>query len=403
MSITSHARQLSSRLRPRGRRQYLVTAAVLIVLVGAGWWFLGRSDHAEAQSTVATVAAGTFQQTVTGSGTIAPAKQADLSFAVSGRVTAVEVEAGDTVDKGDVLATLDTVTLDAALASAKAQREAAATTVANDGSESSTQRAANEADLVSANAAVAEAEQDLEDATLRATFSGTVASVAVAVGDQAGSSQGSAAAGAGAGAATGATTGAAATTQTTAAITLVKPKKFVVDVDIAAADIAQVKKGLQAEITQADATDKIFGTVQDVGRVAETGTSGTATFPVTVAVTGSQDALYSGTSADVSIIVKQVEDILTVPSQALTTADGKTYVTVVDGSSTKRTAVTVGETYGMSTEITKGLAEGDEVQVVTPARIRGGGSSSGGQQPGADFGGGMPPGGMSGFPGGAPR
>lgn len=369
-----------------------------MVLLAAGWWFLGRTEEAQAQTTVGTATTGTFQQTVTGSGTLAPAKQADLDFSVSGRVTSVEVEAGDTVDKGEVLATLDTVSLDAALASAKAQLEAATTTVANDGSESSTQRAANEADLVSAQAAVTQAGQDLEDATLRAPFTGTVASVAVAVGDQSGSSTSS---GGGAGtSAGGSSAGSASTASTsTAAITLVKPKKFIVDVDIAAADIASVKKGLQAEITQADATETIFGTVQDVGRVAETGTSGTATFPVTVAVTGDQDGLYSGTSADVSIIVKQVEDVLAVPTQALTTTDGKTYVTLVKGSSTTKTAVTVGETYGMSTEITKGLAEGDEVQIVTPQRIRGGGSA-GGQRPSGGFGGGMPPGGAAGFPGG---
>lgn len=411
MTLTPHVQ----RLRPRTRRQYLVTgAAVLLVLVAAGWWFLGRADQAEAQASVATAATGTFQQTVSGSGALAPAKQADLDFAVSGRVTSVKVEAGDTVAKGDVLATLDTVSLDAALASAKAQREAAATTVANDGSDSSTQRAANEADLVSARADVTQAEQDLEAATLRATFTGTVASVTVAVGDQAGSSSSGGSAGSSAGGAAGgsagASSGATTASTSTAAVTLVKPKKFVVDVDIAAADIAEVKPGLQVEITQADATETIFGTVKEVGRVAETGTTGAATFPVTVAVTGDQDGLYSGTTADVSIIVKQIEDVLTVPSQALTTTGGKTYVTKVDGSSTKKVAVTVGETYGMSTEITAGIAAGDEVQIVTRARVRSGGTSSGGgQQPGGDFGGGgMPPGGaaggMGGFPGGgAPR
>lgn len=402
MTITPHAKHLALRLRPRTRRQYLVTGTVaLVVIAMGGWWFLGRSDaEAQAQATVATVATGTFQQTVTGSGTLAPAKQADLDFAVSGRVTSVRVEAGDTVDKGEVLATLDTVSLDAALASAKAQKEAAATTAANDGSDSSTQRAANDANLVSAQAEVTQAEEDLAAATLRATFTGTVASVTVAVGDQAGSSSSGSAGGAAGGSAGGTST----TSTSTAAITLVKPDTFIVDVDIAAADITQVKAGLQAEITQTDATDTLFGTVQDVGRVAETSTSGAATFPVTVALTGKQKGLYSGTAADVSIVVKQVEDVLTVPTQALTTTDGKTYVSVVDGSSTKKTAVTVGETYGMSTEITKGIVEGDKVQVVTRARTGSGSrSSSGGeQQPGGDFGGGMPPGGSGGgFPGGA--
>ena len=378
-----------------------MSAVALVVVIGAaGYWFLGRADSAEAQPTVSTVASGTFQQTVSGSGTLEPAQQADLDFAVSGRVTSVRVEAGDTVTKGDVLAKLDTVSLDAALASAKAQQEAAETTAADDGSETSTQRASNDAALASAEADVAQAEDDLDAATLTATFSGTVAAVTVAVGDEAGSSSSSS----GAGAAQGGTDTAAATTTSTAAITLVKPSTFVVDVDVAAADITSVKEGLQVEVTPADATEAIFGTVQDVGRVAETGTSGAATFPVTVAVTGEQTGLYAGTTADVSIIVKQVEDVLTVPSQALTTTDGKTYVTKVDGSSTRKTEVTVGETYGMSTEITKGLAEGDEVQIAATGRVRTGGGTTGGeggQQQGGFPGGGTPPGGAGGgFPGG---
>lgn len=377
-------------------------AALVLVVGGASYWFIGRSDSAEAQTTVSTVATGTFQQSVTGSGTLASAKQADLDFAVSGRITAVKVEAGDKVKKGDVLATLDTVSLDAALASAKAQAEAAATTVANDGSETSTQRASNEAGLVSARADVTQAEDDLAAATLTAPFTGTVASVTIEVGDQAGSSSSSS--GQGGAAAGGSST---TTATTTAAVTLIKPSQFVVDVDIAASDIANVKDGLQAEITPTGATEPIFGTVKQVGRVAETGTSGTATFPVMIGVTGSQKDLYIGTSADVSIIVKQVADVLTVPTQALTTVDGKTYVTLVDGASTKKTAVTVGETYGMSTEITQGVKVGDKVQVATIGRIRTSGSSSGrgGQEmPSGGFpGGGMPPGvsgGSGGFGGG---
>lgn len=410
VTITHHAQHLATRLRPRSRRQLVAAILVAVLVLGAGgWWLLGRADSATTgATTTATVSTGTFQQTVTGSGTIQPSKQAELAFDVSGRVTAVEVEAGDKVAAGDVLATLDTVSLDAALASAKAQREAAATTVANDGSESAVQRAAHEAALASARADVAQAEDDLAAATLTAPFSGTVADVTIAVGDQAGSSAASGSGTqAGAGGSGQGAVSATTTSTSTAAVTLVKPSTFVVETDVAAADVTKVKKGMQAQITPADATEAIFGTVQEVGLVAETSTSGTATFPVTVRITGTQKGLYAGTSAEVSIVVKQVEDVLTVPTQALTTTGGTTYVQKVDGSSTTRTAVTVGETYGMSTEITKGLAAGDTIQVTTPGRTRTSGSSRSGQQEGGFPGGGAPPsgGGMpaGGFPGGAPQ
>ena len=99
---------------------------------------------------------------------------------------------------------------------------------------------------------------------------------------------------------------------------------------------------------------------------------------MTVAVTGAQTGLYAGTTADVSIIVKQVDDIVTVPTQALTTTDGKTYVTKVDGSSTKKTAVTIGETYGASTEVKTGLVVGDQVEIAGIAAGRTAGNAGGG-------------------------
>ena len=99
----------------------------------------------------------------------------------------------------------------------------------------------------------------------------------------------------------------------------------------------------------------------------------------------------------------RVENVLTVPSLALTTSGGKTYVEKVVGSSTKRTAVVVGTTYGASTEITSGLKVGDKVQVTTLQTVRRtGGTGTGTRTGGGEFpgGGAFPGGGTGGFPGG---
>ncbi|MCW2752428.1 MAG: secretion protein HlyD [Aeromicrobium sp.] len=393
----------------------------MILLGGIGYLMFGRSDSASATTTTSTVATGTFQTTVSASGTIDPADEADLDFEVSGRVTSVKVKAGDTVSKGDVLAKLDTVSLDAALASAEAQLEAAQTTAADDGSSSSTQQVSNNAAVASAAADVDTAKDNLAAATLKATISGTVAAVNVAVGDQATGTSSSSSASTGSTGSTGATGGSggtggtgtgstgssssSTTSTSTAAVTVVTPKKFVVNVDVAATDIKQVKKGLQVTITPNGATTPIFGTVKDVGLVAETSSTGAATFLVTVSVTGSQSGLYAGTTADVSIVVKQVTNVLSVPTLALTTSGGKTYVQKVTGSGTTKTAVTVGQTYGASTEIKAGLKAGDKVQLTTPTQTgtgtRTGGTGGGGTGfPGGGGFGGVRPGGTGGFGGG---
>ncbi|MFO6451920.1 efflux RND transporter periplasmic adaptor subunit [Aeromicrobium sp. LTX1] len=371
-----------------GTRRRRLAAAAVAVLVASAAWYVGRSDAEEATATTTTAEATTttLEDTVTGSGTLAARRSSTLAFDSSGTVTKVRVEAGDTVRKGEVLATIDTSALEASLASAEAQLTAAETTAASDGDETSAQQAANTAKVESARADVAAAEDALEAATLTAPFAGTVASVGYEKGDRVGGSSGSSGSG-GSGGATG-----ASTTDSTG-ITVITPRRFVLTASVSAADVERIEAGLQAQVTPTGATEPVFGTVQSVGRVAEVGTDGTATFPVTIALTGEQEDLYAGTSADVSIIVESRADVLTVPTAAITTEDGQAYVTKVTDGKAERTAVEIGDTAGMSTEIVKGLEEGDTVRYEQAVRRAGGGAGRGGEQGGFPAGGGMPPGG----------
>ena len=175
------------RIRRMGRRGVAVVVVVLLAAVGTGVWLLTRPpDAAAAQTVTATVSAGTYQQTVSATGTLEPTKQADLDFAVSGRVTRCSVAAGDKVEKGDRLATLDTSSLDAALTAAQAQLDAAQAQYDDDvdADASSTQLAADSAAVAAAESSLSQAQDDLDAATLRSTMSGTVASVDLTVGDQ---------------------------------------------------------------------------------------------------------------------------------------------------------------------------------------------------------------------------
>ena len=140
---------------------------------------------------------------------------------------------------------------------------------------------------------------------------------------------------------------------------------------ITVAAVTRWTKGLQAEITPTGATQAIFGTVSSVGLVAESSTSGSSTFPVVIDVTGKVSGVYAGSSADVSIIVKQLQNVLTVPTAAISNSNGKTSVTVVKSGKQHATAVTLGVVYGPQTQITKGLSAGEQV-LVTTVRLRAG-------------------------------
>jgi len=65
----------------------------------------------------------------------------------------------------------------------------------------------------------------------------------------------------------------------------------------------------------------VYGTVGSIGVVATT-TSGVSSFPVVVNVTGSPTGLFGGTSANVSIIVKELQDVVVVPSGAISYTGG---------------------------------------------------------------------------------
>jgi len=323
-----------------------------------------RDSSAATEPTTYTVSASTMKGTVTASGTIEPRHSADLDFKVSGTVTDVYVDEGDRVTRGQALARVDDDALVASRTAAAASLAAAYTQLDDDqdADASDTQLAADQAAIVAAKTTLAQAKQAVADATLRATLSGTVASLDLAVGDVVGGSSGADPAADG-------STG-------TSAVVLVSSGHYVVDATAASSDVKQLKKGLQAEITPTGVTETVYGTVQSVGLVAETSSSGAAVFPVTIEVTGKRKDLYAGTSADVSIIVEQRTDVLTVPSRALETdEDGGTYVTeVVDGKGV-RTPVEVGTAYGMSTEILSGLEDGDVIEI--PSFTPTGGGSGG--------------------------
>ena len=72
------------------------------------------------QLSTATITRGSLQATVSGAGTIAAHAQVAVPFQNTGQVKAINVKVGDTVKARQVLASLDTTDLEAAIASAQA-------------------------------------------------------------------------------------------------------------------------------------------------------------------------------------------------------------------------------------------------------------------------------------------
>jgi membrane fusion protein, macrolide-specific efflux system len=182
--------------RPRAarRRTWLALAAVVVAAAaGVGAWLGTRGSPRSGTSpvvttTVVAVTTGTMRRTVASSGTLEPAHESELSFAVPGVVTAVDVAVGQAVAAGDRLATVAPTALEATEQSAAAALSAAEAQLASDrsGGAAASQIESDEAAITSAESQLSSAQGDVADATLTSPISGTVAAVNLSVGQHVG-------------------------------------------------------------------------------------------------------------------------------------------------------------------------------------------------------------------------
>jgi multidrug efflux pump subunit AcrA (membrane-fusion protein) len=102
------------------------------------------------------------------------------------------------------------------------------------------------------------------------------------------------------------------------------------------------------------------GVVTSIG-VTPSSSNGTTSFPVVLTVTSDHGALYSGTSADVQIVVANRQDVLSVPTSAIQTNGRTTSVSLLTDGHLLHRHIQVGVEGPMRTQILSGLAAGQEV------------------------------------------
>jgi multidrug efflux pump subunit AcrA (membrane-fusion protein) len=475
-------------------KPFVIGFVIVLVAVGVGGFFVTRGDAATSVSYRTGVATlGTVTQTVSLSGNLESDGETDLDFEGAGKVTAVNVEAGQTVTAGEVLATQDPTTVDASLTQANAtlagaeanltsaKAGASASSITQDegqinSAEVSYQSAVTSlADTKAVNAqqtaqaysaytaAQAQATSDgctpsdttppcpqdeaaiTQDyqtwqssevkstqgddqaqaqvnsdkvqwenakASLAALEDGSTSTAAqieldesqVEI-DQVNVTNAQAAvnattltAPAGASGGTGGTSSGTSGTSTHA-IVIITPGVFEVTGSVSDTLVNEIAIGQTAEVVAAGSSDAVAGKVTEVAEEA-TITSGVASFPVTVVLSGASPSLRPGMSASVSVVINQVVGVTTVPTSSVhTTGAGSTVELFVNGKPDP-VAVTVGASDSTLTQILSGVKVGQPVVIATitgtiPSATTGTGRSlTGGGFGGGGFGGG-------GFGGGA--
>jgi RND family efflux transporter MFP subunit len=157
-------------------------------------------------------------------------------------------------------------------------------------------------------------------------------------------------------------------------VTIVNPDKIYVLATIDEVDVGRLRLGQPVGITvDAFPGEKFSGTIKRISPIVSGGKLETRTADVWIYFDKKEPQIKPGMSADVEILVATLENVLSVPSQAVIEREGKKQIFVADGSPLKpgSTAVAklrpveIGETNWSYTQIIGGLKAGEYV-VTTP-------------------------------------
>ncbi len=141
----------------------LAVACVLLIIL---WQFLNSTENPE---NTYTVTEQPLQRLIAFSGTVVPHQSVELAFEVSGRINTIAVDVGDRVERGTLLAQLDTTSIDAALAGEKAALDSQkASLAALERGTRPEEKAVAQAELDRAESAARESRQSLTNALTEA-------------------------------------------------------------------------------------------------------------------------------------------------------------------------------------------------------------------------------------------
>ena len=351
------AERRHKKLVRRGIAAGVVAAIVLIAVVVT---FLINAQPAGNNGPVTDmVTEGTFTTTVEAKGQLKPISASVVSPSVDGTVASINVQAGQSVNEGDVLMTIKNDELDrnvseAQRAVAAAQEDlanaqkavaAAQAAPATDTDASGATGASGTADtsaissaqrnLASAQATLDQANAKAAERTVTAPSSGSIVELNAKVG---------------ATVTGGMVMGEGDTSGGKQCMQIADLSKMKVTVQVGEKDIAKIAVGQSANVTYPAFPDILSqGTVTAIASVANSdaanGSGGSVTFNVDILIEAPDSRLKPGMTAEVSVVTEQLDDVVMVPTMALMTEDGEHYyvnlATDDEGKETRRVKVSV--------------------------------------------------------------
>ena len=351
-----------------------IAVVVIVIVAVAAWAMSGGKKEEDINFKEEKVALKTLQNSVTATGTIEAVTSVTVGTQVSGIVNKLYVDYNSQVKKGQVIAELDKTNLLSELNTAKANLASAQSSlnyqaanmeryktlykkglVSADEYENAllTYRQAKE-QVASSKENVQRAQTNLGYATITSPIDGTVISKSVEEGQTV-----------------------AASFNTPELFTIAKDlTNMQVIANVDEADIGGVKEGDRVTFTVDAYPDDTFeGTVKQV-RLEATTTNNVVTYEVVISAPNADLKLKPGLTANVTIYTQERSGVLAVANKALrftptketvgkdmkiVDCKGKNKVWTLNGNTLTAHPVTIGQSDGINTEITKGLKQGDKI------------------------------------------
>lgn len=352
------AERRRKKLIRRGIAAGVVGAIALIAIVAT--LVINAQPQGASGPVTDMVTEGTFSSTVEAKGQLKPISSSVVSPSVDGTVDSINVQAGQSVNEGDVLMTIKNDELDRNVAEAQRAVAAAQEDLANaqkaataaqatpttdaDGASAAAGVSAASADTNAVSAAqrsLASAQANLDQAnakaasrTVTAPSSGSIVELNAKVG---------------ATVTGGMIMGESDTSGGKQCMQIADLSKMKVTVQVGEKDIAKIAVGQSANVTYPAFPDIVSqGTVTAIASVANSDAAnggGSVTFNVDILIEAPDARLKPGMTAEVSVVTEQLDDVVMVPTMALMTEDGEHYYVNVatddEGKQTHRVKVAV--------------------------------------------------------------
>ncbi len=354
------AERRRKKLIRRGIAAGVVGAIALIAIVAT--LVINAQPQGASGPVTDMVTEGTFTTTVEAKGQLKPISSSVVSPSVDGTVDSINVQAGQSVNEGDVLMTIKNDELDRNVAEAQRAVAAAQEDLANAQKALASAQATPTTDVDGASAAAAGASAGYADTNTVSAAQRSLASAQANL-DQANAkaagrtvtapSSGSIVelnAKVGATVTGGMIMGESDTSGGKQCMQIADLSKMKVTVQVGEKDIAKIAVGQSANVTYPAFPDIVSqGTVTAIASVANSDTAngggGSATFNVDILIEAPDARLKPGMTAEVSVVTEQLDDVVMVPTMALMTEDGEHYYVNVatddEGKQTRRVKVTV--------------------------------------------------------------